>query len=216
MYNEFDSAVLIKLILVLLLGIGCGILCYWFFDRESATDKALQKLEQQYVNTQSADRTVETKITNIYQQRSHNDAKLEQARKSAAESVRSLDSTGIVNALRDELARIRSRDRGDMGAGRQHNTDTASGKGSALGTQGVERGKRSTEEHAGNGADGDAGADNGSAGTQSRNTEGAAALTGDDSSAAKTGADGESEDPDSRHHWGISNSTRDSSLKVGF
>ncbi|MEG1798706.1 MAG: hypothetical protein RR214_00835 [Synergistaceae bacterium] len=180
------------------------------------TKIALSRLEKQIDTVKAREKTVETKITNVYQMRSDNDAKIAGARKIAAQNVSHLDTSGVVLALRNELTGIRSRDRGDMGAGRQHNADTASSKGSAIGTSGIECGKRGAEEHAGIGAGGNAGADNGSAGTQSGNTEGAAALTGDDSSASKAGEDGESEDSDSRNHWGISDSTSDSSLKVGF
>ena len=85
MYSDFDSGTMMKLLLVLVLGIGGIILYCWLFNRsETETDRALRRLEQQFNAAQSADRTVETKITNYYQQRSDDDAKLEQARKSAA------------------------------------------------------------------------------------------------------------------------------------
>lgn len=171
------------------------------YFREDKTTAAIGRLERQQAAVQSADKKVEARVATFENTRKNNDAKILQARRGAAESVRDLNTAGIVDGLRSELAWIRSRDRyGSLGGERERSSHPASGKGSSAGTEDAARGERGSDILSRIRAAVGAGAYSSGPAVTAGSSEGTRAVSANDSAASETDSEGESEDTDSEHH----------------
>lgn len=186
------------------------------YFREDKTTAAIGRLERQQAAVKSADKKVEARVATFENTRKNNDAKILQARRGAAESVRALDTAGVVDGLRNELAWIRGRDRyGNLGEGRERGTHPAGGKGSATRNPDVARRERGADLLARIGEGGHIGGYSGGAGIAGTDTTGTPPLAGNDNAAPKTAERGETEDEDSWDHRPSGNPCP-GALKVDF
>lgn len=187
------------------------------YFREDKTTAAIGRLERQQAAVKSADKKVEARVATFENTRKNNDAKILQARRGAAESVRALDTAGVVDGLRNELARIRGRDRyGNLGEGRERGTHPAGGKGSATRNPGAARGERGIAGIINDGATRDSGVYNFGQAVSRGSSKGTPTFAGDDKPTTKGSEEGETEDSDSRDHRRGIDDTRSGALKVDF